>query len=399
MHPWAERAPLCRVVASRRHNPSLAPAAVTRGNGEARRVRDPLGTPLLLIAIILCVGVLYVARIVFIPVAIGVCLALLLWPLYERLGRHVPRWLAAGGAALVVLAAFAAITAAIWYAAATTIRTLAGPGRDLYGRTVAWLQGRGIDLQLLGAAAGGSGEVPSEPTAGGSGEVPTELVARAVSFLTGGLGALAGVVVVLALAVFLMLLALTDASSMRRRAERALGRGRAERIADALHEASSQFRMTVLGMTIGGVIAGTLVAGWCWAMGVPHPLAWGVLALLLNYVPNVGAYLSGAPPAVMAFATLGVGPALVFVAGLFVIETVQGNLIEPLIAGRVLSLSPLFVLVSLIFWAWLWGAAGAVLCVPLSAALVVVLKHIPGAGHCAVLLAEGDGGRARGRAT
>jgi AI-2 transport protein TqsA len=126
-------------------------------------------------------------------------------------------------------------------------------------------------------------------------------------------------------------------------------------------------------------------------MGVPLAVLWGVLSWAFNYIPNVGVFISGIPPTLLAFGTLGWGRGLGFIAGLIVIETLTGDVLAPLIEGRVLPLSPLGVLVALVFWGWMWGAAGALLAVPITMLIVEAMRHAPAARPLGELLSDRSG--------
>jgi AI-2 transport protein TqsA len=90
----------------------------------------------------------------------------------------------------------------------------------------------------------------------------------------------------------------------------------------------------------------------------------------------------------LAFATLGWGWGLGFIAGLVLIETLTGNVMAPLIEGSVLPLSPLGILVALVFWGWIWGAAGALLAVPITMLIVEAMRHAPAARPLGELLTD-----------
>jgi AI-2 transport protein TqsA len=112
------------------------------------------------------------------------------------------------------------------------------------------------------------------------------------------------------------------------------------------------------------------------AMGVPMALIWGVLTLFMNYVPNIGALLSGGPPIVLAIVELGWTKGLSIAAGLVVIETVVGNLVDPFLQGNMLKISVYVTLASLVFWGWLWGAAGAVMAPLLTVTIVTAVGRV-----------------------
>jgi predicted PurR-regulated permease PerM len=114
-----------------------------------------------------------------------------------------------------------------------------------------------------------------------------------------------------------------------------------------------------------------------WVTGLPDPVAWAVLAFILNFIPYIGALMMEAAllmVGLVTFATLAqalVAP-LIFLA----LATLEGHFITPGIMGRRLTLNPLTVFLSLVFWTWLWGPVGAFLAVPLLIVALVVIGHL-----------------------
>jgi AI-2 transport protein TqsA len=120
-------------------------------------------------------------------------------------------------------------------------------------------------------------------------------------------------------------------------------------------------------------LTGTLVALWLWLLGVDYPALWGMMAFMLNYVPNIGSIIAAVPAVLLALVQLGTGAALWVMAGYLVINTVVGNVIEPKYMGKGLGLSTLVVFLSLVFWGWVLGTAGMLLSVPLTVAVKLAL--------------------------
>jgi predicted PurR-regulated permease PerM len=201
---------------------------------------------------------------------------------------------------------------------------------------------------------------------------------------------MAGLLLALAFAA----LGLAEADEARRRIAR-VGRGEgARRALAAIDEAVPVFRKYVWVKTLTSALTG--LATWLAALAFGLPLAWvwGFLAFLLEYVPTVGSLLAVVPPVLVALAEGGAaraGAVLLVIGGL---QVLLGNVVDPRLEGRLMALSPFGVLLSIVFWGWLWGAVGALLAVPLTVAVVIACRHIPGAGGVATVVA-GDGVPAR----
>ncbi len=127
----------------------------------------------------------------------------------------------------------------------------------------------------------------------------------------------------------------------------------------------SSYLLTITGINIG---LGVVVAFALWCLGVPNPAVWGLLTTIFNYVPFVGQGVTGLLIGLAALLSFdSVGYALLVPAVFYTIAAIEGNLITPSLLGRHMSLNPIMVLVSLLFWGWLWGIAGAALAVPILA--------------------------------
>ncbi len=117
------------------------------------------------------------------------------------------------------------------------------------------------------------------------------------------------------------------------------------------------------------LLTGVGIALCLLVIGVDYPILWGLLAVLLNFVPNIGSIIAAVPAVLLAQVQLGPAAALWTVAAYLVINGLVGNLLEPRVMGRGLGLSTLVVFVSLVFWGWVLGPVGMFLSVPLTMTL------------------------------
>ena len=126
--------------------------------------------------------------------------------------------------------------------------------------------------------------------------------------------------------------------------------------------------------TLTSLATGVLVGLMLTLLGIDFAVLWGLLAFLLNYVPNVGSVLAAVPAVLLALLLGGFATALLVTAGYAVINTIIGNVVEPRIMGEGLGLSTLVVFLSLILWGWVLGPVGMLLSVPLTTTLKIVLE-------------------------
>jgi len=172
--------------------------------------------------------------------------------------------------------------------------------------------------------------------------------------------------------------------------ERAFSPEDAAHITHILGSISSQIgRFLVMQLLI------SLATGLCvWLalmlIGVDFPITWGATAFLLNFIPTLGSIVASIPPvllAVVQFPTLW--PAVVTLVSLFTIQMTIGNFIAPKILGDRLNLSPVVVLISLVFWGWLWGITGAILAVPIASTIKIVCENFEGLKPISMMMGSG----------
>ena len=126
--------------------------------------------------------------------------------------------------------------------------------------------------------------------------------------------------------------------------------------------------------TFTSTLTGVLIFTWTTLMGVDFPLLWGVLAFLLNYIPFLGSTIAAVPAIILAIVQFGIGDAATVTVGYFVCNIGVSNFLEPIMMGRRLGLSPLVVFLSLVFWGWIWGPIGALMSVPLTMIIKILLE-------------------------
>ncbi len=136
------------------------------------------------------------------------------------------------------------------------------------------------------------------------------------------------------------------------------------------------------------LFTGTVLGTWVWALGVDFPLLWGLLAFLLNYVPNIGSIMAAVPPILVGLIQPGgsFGLALTVAIGYVALNLVVGNVAEPRMMGARLGLSTLVVFMSLVFWGWVWGGVGMLLSVPLTMVVKILMQNSDELRWIAILL-------------
>ena len=350
----------------------------------------PAETPGLSGLLTLAVGVvvvagLYLGRDVLMPITLAVLLSFLLAPLANLLRRihlgRVPSAVIAVLLALGVIVSAGGLIGAQLAALAPDVPSYAsriqGKLDSLQNVTFSRMN---VLLQRLGQV---TDRKPAEPpVAAQSGPPPVPVVVRqpeltpieiAEKVVTPIVNPLATMAIVLIVTLFILL----QREDLRDRLIRLFGSSDLHRTTVAMNDAArrlSRYFLTQLGVNASfGLVTG---AG-LYLIGVPSPMLWGVLGMLLRFVPYIGATLAAAMPIALAAAVVPGWSVLLWTAGLYgVVELVVGQVVEPLVYGHSTGLSPFSVVVAATFWTWLWGPIGLILSTPLTLCLVVLGRHV-----------------------
>ena len=207
--------------------------------------------------------------------------------------------------------------------------------------------------------------------------------------LGSALSALGGLVLIVLLTLFLLL----DQDSLRRRLAVVLGDD-ARASTSILDDINKQIRGFLLVKFVTTVALAIVFTVALLIFGVNYAYVWGPLAAVLNLVPYVGAVVGMIPPAIVAAIQTGGIMTSIWVLVCFeAVQLVESNVITPKLIGDKVNLNLLAVLLSTIYWGWLWGMLGVILAVPITAAIKVVCAHVEPLRPIAILLGAGSGGQ------
>ena len=144
---------------------------------------------------------------------------------------------------------------------------------------------------------------------------------------------------------------------------------------DRLMNSSADIQRYLAMKTVVSLATGVLAGFLCWAAGLDFYILWGILAFALNFIPVLGSIIAGIPPFILAFLVDGGPSALAVGVGYISINIFLGNFLEPMLMGRRFGLSTLVVIISVLFWGFVWGPVGMFLAVPLTMVLKVMLDN------------------------
>jgi predicted PurR-regulated permease PerM len=314
---------------------------------------------------------LYVARGIVLPVVLAIVLHLLMWPGVRVMERFkVPRALAS---ALLIGLLLGAIVAAG--------SALSGPARSWAAKLpegvprleehLSFLR-EPIDAirKFLGEAqryVGGPGSTEGAP--------PLPSIQAVWTSLFTGMWSLADGLLETVLVLFFLLL---SGNTFLRRFVEILPRFKDKRqaieISQHIEQDISAYLITI---TIMNALVGVATAGVMWLCGVGDPVFWGAMAFMLNYIPFLGPLIGDVMFILAGLLTMDSLWRALLPAGLYlVIHFIEGETVTPMLLARRFTLNPVLVIVSLIFWYWMWGVPGAVLAVPMLAIAKIVCDRI-----------------------
>jgi len=313
---------------------------------------------------------IYFLRSVLLPIVLALLLSYLLRPIVRTLARiKIPTPL---GAALILITLLSAITLGV--------SALAAPAAGWLAKAPAGLQELEYKLmpmkRSMAEVAKASGEIEKIATPDSGSKLAVEvkrhpitetLYVRTPEFITSS-------VLLLILLYFLLAYDGVFIGKLIKLLPTLSDKKRAVIIAQEIESQVSRYLFTV---TLINCCLGLAVGTTVDLLGLRNPVMWGALVAILNFVPYLGA-LTGiicmTIGAILSFDS--VGYALIFPAVYLGFGTLEGNLITPWVMGRSLTLNPVIILLSLVFWGWMWGIAGVILAVPILAACKIFCAHI-----------------------
>ncbi len=194
---------------------------------------------------------------------------------------------------------------------------------------------------------------------------------RIWDFGTGVLGQLLGFIAAGVIFLILMVFMLSEAQNFGNRMK-AIARAHGPNIAGMIHATRDIQRYLAI-KTVVSLVTGFLAGLLCWAAGLDFYILWGIVAFALNFIPVIGSLVAGVPPTILALLVAGWPNALLVAGGYLLINNFLGNFVEPILVGRRFGISTLIVVISVMFWGWVWGPLGMLLAVPLTMVLKVIL--------------------------
>lgn len=346
--------------------------------------------------------ILYVGQEVLVPLALALLLTFTLAPIVGFLRkRYVPKIAAVlltVATAFLVIAVFGFVVAGQVANLADNIPTYQ---RNIVAKVHALSQaGSGNGLldhlskvaERIGSEMQNTAEESKEDAPAQSSRrepMPVEIVTRSnpVETLGNFIVPLISPFATAGLVVVLVIFMLLEREELRDRFIRLVGLGDLHRTTAALQDAGSRVGKYLLMQLVVNALYALPISIGLWLLGIPNAILWGLLTLLLRFVPYIGPVIGMILPLFLALAIAPGWSLVAWVAALFIVtELVSNNVVEPWLYGSHTGLSPLAIIVSAIFWSWLWGPVGLMLSTPLTVCLVVLGRYVPQFSFLDVLL-------------
>ena len=345
----------------------------------------------------------------FVPIALATLITFLL----SRLVTRLERWIGRIAAVLVtVIAMFTIFAGASWVIArqvidladklpdyqaniVTKIRSLKLPAGGPLARLSSSVHVLQNELAAPGPAPstdrarGDSSTRTAPPVASpipvkvieGRSAIP-QLMQETLSAILSPLGTAA---LVLLLVIFMLL----KREDLRGRLIRLVGQGRISTTTRAMEDAGRRVSRYLSTQFLVNTCYGVCVAVGLQFIGVPNAVLWGVLAGVLRFIPYVGPWVGALLPVLLSFAISSSWfTPLITIALFIVLEAIVSNFVEPWLYGANTGVSPIALIISAVFWTWLWGPVGLVLSTPLTVCLAVIGRHVPRLEFLGTLLSE-----------
>jgi predicted PurR-regulated permease PerM len=351
-----------------------------------------------LLAVLGIIAALYFAKDIFIPLAVAILLTFVLAPLVRILQhRGLPRTAAA---ILVVIMAFAFIfsVAGLLAQQVTELAERLPQYETTITQKIHKLQETlfsGDTFQRLSRFLSRVDQEISQnppPTAQQTSPTPVRIVEpslRPTEVIQRIIRPLADPLTTVGLILLFVVFFLLEWETLRDRLIRLVGSHDLRHSTELINDAASRLSRYFLVQTGINVLFGVIVAVGLTLIGVPNPILWGILGMLLRFVPYLGAWIAAAFPIIVSFAVdPGWYKTLSTTALFLVTEPIIGQVIEPYLYGRSTGLTPVAVVISAAFWTWLWGPIGLLLSTPLAVCLGVLGRHFESLQFLEVMIGD-----------
>ncbi len=368
-----------------------------------------------LVAVVTAVAALYFAKEILLPISLAILLCFLLTPLADRLERfYVPRV----ASVIIVVAMSVAVLGWVGYIVTNQMVELGGelhthkqtlvakmkifhmPGAfTKVSETISDLRkefNKGNDQS--NSAPNPATPDTSEPAATNESPPPaTTFDAQRFNIsyeaifaqIQNWIGSLIAPFTTAGIVIILVIFILLDRENQRNRLVQLFGRSHMHSTTEAINDAAGRVGRYLRMLFVVNATYGITIAAGLALIGVPGAMTWGVLGFSLRFLPYLGPWIAAIMPIIVSIATsVGWTQPLLVVGWYIIVELISNNVVEPLVYGTSIGISTVGVIISALFWTWIWGPIGLILAMPMTVCLIVAARYVPQLNFITILLAD-----------
>ena len=357
----------------------------------AHRKTSPMDHPAILTLLIFAIiAFMYQAAEVLKPLALAILLSFALVPISKQLERiKIPRFISVVLTILIVLGGLGAIGYEVGQQLNSLANKLPEYESNIKSKIQGMKPGQANAITKVTEVVGDVGKTlqPARETSIQEVRIVSEpdFGAQASKLAGPYIEGLGTVFIILILLLYLMI----NRENMSDRLIRVFGHGKISLTTRTIEEVGQRISKYLVMFAAVNSAFGLVIGLGLWAIGVPYALLWGFLAGSLRFIPYAGAATAFSLPLLFSIATEDSWTKPLEIIALYgVLEVAANTFLEPMIYGRTTGVSALALLVSAMFWTWLWGGVGLLLSTPLTVCLAVLGKYVPSLGFFATFLRE-----------
>lgn len=353
-------------------SPRLSLLTIKQSMNTQQSLHAPLKFILALACLIIIVAGLKLSADLVIPILLAIFIAVVLTPLTTLLNRYVPL----GLSVLIVIIFLVLLVVLLGNTIGSTLSNFNKelPGfsqsvNSLFIQWIDWLNNHGISIDRS--------VILSKINPGSVTRIVTNLLGQIGSFFSIGL-----------IVIFSVMFLLLEIKSYNYKLK--LAAKDPDTAINTSKTIISSLRKYLGIKTMTSLITGIAVGILCQVLGVKFALLWGLIAFLLNFIPNIGSILAAIPAVLLSLVDTNLSLTItgVLIAGYMVINICIGSIIEPRVMGKGMGLSVFVAFFSLIFWGWIFGIVGMFLSVPLTMTIKTILSVSPSTKGIAIMLSD-----------
>ena len=195
--------------------------------------------------------------------------------------------------------------------------------------------------------------------------------------ITNTMGTFINFFINLLLTIIFMIFIISERNQISQRITNVITEKRKKKSVKMIRAIEHQIMKYIFNKTLISLATGLIGMFFVWLFGIDFVIISGLLLFILNYIPSLGSFIASSFPIVISLVEYGLGwQTFAISIALVLLQVTMGNIVEPKLMGSGLRLSPLVILISLIFWYWIWGPVGMILAIPITSTLSIMIRQV-----------------------